>query len=659
VWDARWKVVCLWWSQVARVTADNALRFFLVLELYKGYGASAWYLVTTLLMVPAVVLAPLNGAIGNSLPKPAVLLGSAGWMLVVTGLGAASWYAENSADDLLPYWALLAIGAAIYGPTRYALLPAAADDTRWALTRLNGLFEMGAALAVVAGMILALGLDSTTLGAHHLPALVAVLGGGAFLFALPVRFASDVRRPEAALQAVRSFFADAASIWAARETRVCLVGLALLRGIVTGLTGALLPRLLTSDTPNRGQLLAACAWIGWLMAGLALGSLLAGLQRHPRRVLGLVPWGATGLVAGLIWAASGDIPAPALLVIFGVMAGLVNVPLAATYQADLPADARGNGMAVRNFADYFVVALTSLILYLLAGPADEAPAVLLILLAAGCGLAAVYAWFFFRREVVELLLEALFLVMYRFRTAGPGLETFPVKGPLLVVANHSTWTDPLLLGKVVPRSIVAMMTSLFYDPPVMRWLMVHMARAIRVQASTYRREAPELQEAIAALDQGECVLIFPEGSMRKKLERPLRMFGQGVWHILSERPNTPVVVCWIEGGWGSFFSYQGGKPTKNKRFDLFHPIGVAVGAPHRLPPEVLADQRATRLALMRECLEMRGHLGLEVYALEQDAEEEELTTEAQRHREDSTEKTDEETDEGAEGKTGEKTGEAL
>jgi 1-acyl-sn-glycerol-3-phosphate acyltransferase len=622
VWDARWMVVSLWLSQVSRVTADNALRFFLVLLLYRSHGASAWYLVTALLMWPALVLAPLNGAICNSLPKRAVLIASAGWCLVITVLGS---HAPDLERSLLFCWGLLAIGSAIYGPTRYALLPAGAEDTRWPLTRLNGVFEMGAALAVVAGLMLALGLEATAWEGDLL-SLVELLGFAAFVFALGNRFPSDVRRPEPALLAIRSFFADARAIWAARETRICLIGLALLRGIVTGLTGALLPRLLTGDTPNRGQLLEACAWIGWVMAGLALGSLLAGLQRHPRRVLGLVPWGATGLVAGLIWAATGDIPGPALLVIFGVMAGLVNVPLAATYQADLPADARGNGMAVRNFADYLVVAVTSLILYLLAGPAHEPPAVLLALLAGACGLAAVYSWLFFRREVAELLIEAVFLVMYRFRTAGPGRDTFPVKGPVLVVANHSTWTDPPLLGKVVPRSIVAMMTSLFYDPPVMRWLMVHMARAIRVQASTYRREAPELQEAIAALDQGECVLIFPEGAMRKTAERPLRMFGQGVWHILSERPETPVVVCWIEGGWGSFFSYKGGKPTKNKRFDLFHPIAIAIGAPHRLPPEVLGDQRGTRLALMRECLEMRGHLGLEVYALEQ--AEEELITEA-------------------------------
>ena len=53
---------------------------------------------------------------------------------------------------------------------------------------------------------------------------------------------------------------------------------------------------------------------------------------------------------------------------------------------------------------------------------------------------------------------------------------------------------------------------------------------------------------------------------------PLSQFGQGVWHILHERPDTPVVVCWIEGGWGCYFSYYNGPPTVNKRFDWWRRI---------------------------------------------------------------------------------------
>src|SRR5436305_15175684 len=125
--------------------------------------------------------------------------------------------------------------------------------------------------------------------------------------------------------------------------------------------------------------------------------------------------------------------------------------------------------------------------------------------------------------------------------------------------------------------------------------MRHVAGAIRVQVGKFRRDVPELRAAIEALERGECLVVFPEGAMRRSEERPLRMFGQGVWHILRERPATPVVVCWIEGGWGSFFSYWGGPPTKNKRFDCLRPIRIAVGPPQTIDAEVLADPRRTRL----------------------------------------------------------------
>jgi len=168
-----------------------------------------------------------------------------------------------------------------------------------------------------------------------------------------------------------------------------------------------------------------------------------------------------------------------------------------------------------------------------------------------------------------------------------------------------------------------MMTSVFYDLPGLRWLMRHVVEAIRVQHSRYRREAPELQEAVAALDAGQCVIIFPEGSLRRDEARPLRQFGQGVWHILHQRPRTPVVVCWIEGGWGSYCSYYHGPPTKNKRLDWFRRIEVVVAEPQVLAPEILQDQRATRAFLMQQCLRTRQHLGLREVKAE--ALEEEVT----------------------------------
>ena len=143
-----------------------------------------------------------------------------------------------------------------------------------------------------------------------------------------------------------------------------------------------------------------------------------------------------------------------------------------------------------------------------------------------------------------------------------------------------------------------------------------------MQASAFRREAPELADAVARLDAGGCVAIFPEARLRRSPEPSLRRFGQGVWHILLTRPETPVVVCWIEGGFGSFCSYYNGKPTKNKRLDFRRRIDVAVSEPQVLTAEVLADSHATRVYLMRACLQARGLLGLEVPPLPEMIEEE-------------------------------------
>src|SRR5262245_34883382 len=100
-------------------------------------------------MAPAIVLAPVNGALVNSLPKPIVLNGAA--LLTALGvfaLGLSGWW--------LACWSVVAVGAALSAPTRSALLPAAAEDARISLPRVNSVFEAGAGAAVVAGLMLTL-----------------------------------------------------------------------------------------------------------------------------------------------------------------------------------------------------------------------------------------------------------------------------------------------------------------------------------------------------------------------------------------------------------------------------------------------------------------------------------------------------------------------
>ncbi|MCI0464784.1 MAG: MFS transporter [Gemmataceae bacterium] len=618
MWAVRGRFASLWLSQVARILADNCLRVFVLLQLVQAGTAadreSAWHLLTALMVLPAVFFAPLNGAVSNSLPKPLVLTGSALYcsgVVLAFALAGGAWVA---------CWALVAVGAAVYSPTRYALLPAAAQDGATSLTRVNALIEMGATVAIVAGWVLGGRLRDSLW--WDLDAAVVLAGGLnvlAALTALLVWFRADVSRPERAGQAVAGFFRDVSRTLANRQARWSLLALSSLRGLAAAMMGALVAVVLGAGGDRFDEMLEVAIWV---MVGIAAGSLLAGAQWHPRRALGLVPFGATGLFVGLVVAALGAVPALGLCVVLGAMGGLVNVPLAAAYQAAVPADARGNAMSVRNFADYLFMAVGAGSMFALSRLRLLDATGQLWVVAAVAGVWALLSWRALFRPALEQVLEMLIAPLYRIRARGPGLEHFPTHGPLLVVANHSAWFDPLWLGKVVPRRVIPMMTSVFYDLPLLRWLMKHVVQAIRVQAATFRREVPELDEAVAALDRGECVIIFPEGGLRRRADQPLRQFGQGVWRILRERPATPVVVCWIEGGWGSYCSYCKGPPTRNKRLDFRRRIDIAVEAPQVLDKALLGDRRATRAHLMQICLEARAYLGLEPLTAEPlDAEE--------------------------------------
>jgi 1-acyl-sn-glycerol-3-phosphate acyltransferase len=278
---------------------------------------------------------------------------------------------------------------------------------------------------------------------------------------------------------------------------------------------------------------------------------------------------------------------------------VVLVALGSAYGAALPAGRRGIGLLLPLAAVGVGTGAA-----LVAGPAVAA-------WPGAAGIAAVgaaLAWVVWRRATAEQLVETLLWPMYRVRAVGPGFARFPRRGPALVYANHAAWLDPFWLATVLPRPVTPLMTSLFFDKPGVRWLMTHVIPAIRLSASHYRRAAPELNEAVAALDRGECLLIFPEGWLRRRDDVLLRRFSRGIVLILRQRPATPVVPCWVEGGWGSYTSFAGGPPTAHKRPDWRRRVEVVVAEPRTLDPDALADLRTARGRLMADCLELRRHV---------------------------------------------------
>lgn len=249
-----------------------------------------------------------------------------------------------------------------------------------------------------------------------------------------------------------------------------------------------------------------------------------------------------------------------------------------------------------------VVALATVILTILTGQ--------LAVLALGL-IATVVAFLLVRQSFAELVSMPVLRRFFRMETVGPGIDQFPMTGSVLVIANHASHFDPPILAHELPRPVTGVMTSTFYD----RWYFYPLAKwiwsCIRVPDDARKTDAPEVDAIIASLDRGRSVLLFPEGWLRRKEEVTLRRFGQGIWRILKERPQTVIVPCWIDGTWGSRFSYKDGPPGGSKPPDRGRLIRVGVGAPFVIDPSLLADHWATRFHLMTRVADCRALVNLE------------------------------------------------
>jgi acyl-[acyl-carrier-protein]-phospholipid O-acyltransferase/long-chain-fatty-acid--[acyl-carrier-protein] ligase len=173
-----------------------------------------------------------------------------------------------------------------------------------------------------------------------------------------------------------------------------------------------------------------------------------------------------------------------------------------------------------------------------------------------CGLAFIPLMIFIAVRYLAFDTTRLFAVTVKwlmYKVEVEGIENVPDCG-VLVTPNHVSWSDGVLVGLTTPRHPRMVVFADYFEKPWLAWF-GRLGRVIPIKPG--RKSIVEsLRNAREALNQGDIVCVFPEGGITRTGK--MGEFQPGILTILKGT-NAPVVPMYIEGMWGSIFSFEGGK----------------------------------------------------------------------------------------------------
>jgi 1-acyl-sn-glycerol-3-phosphate acyltransferase len=341
--------------------------------------------------------------------------------------------------------------------------------------------------------------------------------------------------------------------------------------------------------------------------GIAAGSLLCETFSHRHVEIGLVPIGAIGMTVfaldlyfasrGLSHAsgaalltASAFLSQPAHwrvmadLALLAFSAGLYSVPMYALIQLRAQASHRARIIAANNILNALFMIVSSLMAGALLGAGFSIPEVfgvtaLLNVLVVG------YLFVLMPEYIIRLVMLFLTRVVYRLRVKGD--EHLPTDGPAIVVCNHVSFVDAVILGVCSPRPMIFLMDHRIFKMPALGWFF----RAVKAIPIAPQKEDPQAYEraferARAVLQDGDLLCLFPEGAITR--DGQMAPFKPGILKILETNP-VPVIPAALHNLWGSYFSrIDGAAMSKPLRRGLFNRVGLVVG-PAIAPEQVTLD----------------------------------------------------------------------
>jgi 1-acyl-sn-glycerol-3-phosphate acyltransferase len=198
--------------------------------------------------------------------------------------------------------------------------------------------------------------------------------------------------------------------------------------------------------------------------------------------------------------------------------------------------------------------------------------------------------FYIYRLLPEFLLRFVLWcvsrVMYRVRVHGA--EFLPARGACVLVCNHVSFVDWMLIAAACPRPVRFVMYHRYLRLPFVGFLMrdAHVVPIAPAHEDAGLLDAAFDQIALA-LEAGEVVCIFPEGKLTK--DGNMNRFRTGIERVIARTP-VPVIPMALDGMWGSYFSKKGGEDFRRPFRRIWSKVQLIVG-----PPIAANDVSAVKL----------------------------------------------------------------
>ena len=542
-----------------------------------------------LFILPFFIFSASAGQLADKVEKSRLIrlikLLEIGLMLIA----AAAFVTANYAGLLFVLF-LMGCQSTLFGPVKYAYLPQQLASEE--LVGGNALVESGTYVAIILGLIvggLAVAIDPAT---RYV--LSACLVGVAVLGYIASRSIPVTRAVDPGLRFNPNPWTETWRIvgYARRDRSVFLSILGISWFWFFGSAMTLQVPAYTLVILNGNEEITTILLVAFAV-GVGIGSLLCERMSGRRIELGLVPFGSIGLslfaidlyfaqpianlqsvaTVGEFLARAGSWRVLADLALLGAFGGFYSVPLYAMIQDRAERKHLSRIIAANNIINSLFMVAAAILAIALLGAGVSIPEFFLVLAVLNAAV-AIYIYSLLPEFLMRFLVWILVNTLYRIRASG--LDHIPDKGPALLVCNHVSFVDALVIGGCVRRPVRFVMWYRIFENPLLNFIF-RTAKAIPIASA---RENPELlDEAFERIDQeleaGQLVCIFPEGAITRDGE--VQRFRPGVERIL-ERRQVPVVPLALGGLWGSWFSRRRGRL---RRFPgkLLQRVRLRAGAP--------------------------------------------------------------------------------